>query len=46
MEYFKAGELLSKIETPADLKKLKEEDLNQLVDELRQFIVDVVSEKG
>lgn len=46
MSNFKAGELLSKINSPDDLKKFKPEDLSQISDELRQFIVDVVSEKG
>jgi 1-deoxy-D-xylulose-5-phosphate synthase len=43
---FKAGELLSKIEYPSDLRKLKEEELTQVCKELRQFIIDVVSKKG
>ena len=43
---FKAGELLDKIEYPADLRKLKEEQLPELSKELRQFIIDVVSQKG
>ncbi len=43
---FKAGELLSKIEYPADLRKFKEEDLPQISRELRQYIIDVVSQKG
>ena len=34
--------LLSKIITPADLRKLKPEDLAQVSSELRQFIIDVV----
>ncbi len=34
---------LSQIDTPADLKKLSAEDLIVLSDELRQFIIDVVS---
>lgn len=38
--------LLETIEVPADLRKLKEEDLPQVCAELRQFIIDVVSEKG
>ncbi len=42
----KAGELLSKIEIPADLRKLPIEKLPQVCDELRQFIIDVVSVKG
>jgi 1-deoxy-D-xylulose-5-phosphate synthase len=42
----KAGPLLSSIEIPEDLKKLKEDQLPQLCDELRQFIIDIVSVKG
>ncbi len=40
------GELLSKVNSPADLKKLKEDDLEQFCSELRQFIIDIVSVKG
>src|ERR1035437_9243358 len=43
---FKAGKLLDKIEYPSDLRKFKEEDLPQISKELRQFIIDVVSQKG
>lgn len=46
MSPYTPGELLSKIQNPSDLRKLKEEQLPQLADELRQFIIDVVSEKG
>jgi len=42
----KAGSLLETIEFPADLKKLDESQLKQVCDELRQFIIDVVSIKG
>ena len=42
----KTGPLLSNIEIPEDLKKLKEEQLPQLCDELRQYIIDIVSVKG
>jgi 1-deoxy-D-xylulose-5-phosphate synthase len=38
--------LLESIEFPADLRKLKEDQLPQVCAELRQFIIDVVSEKG
>jgi len=38
-----AGELLREINSPEDLKKLKEEDLIQVSKELRQYIIDVVS---
>jgi 1-deoxy-D-xylulose-5-phosphate synthase len=47
MKPFPAGANLEKIEFPADLReKFKPEELEQVCDELRQFIVDVVSEKG
>ncbi|NOX47884.1 MAG: 1-deoxy-D-xylulose-5-phosphate synthase [Chlorobi bacterium] len=37
------GTFLSKINSPADLKKLREEQLPQLCEELREFIIDVIS---
>ncbi len=40
------GELLASIDTPADLRKLKEEQLLQVCQELRQYIIDVVSIHG
>ncbi len=47
MTEYKAGPLLSQILEPKDLKeKVKEKDLPQLCQELRQYIVDIVSEKG
>jgi 1-deoxy-D-xylulose-5-phosphate synthase len=47
MTQYKAGPLLSKIEYPGDLRKLiTKDELPQLANELRQFIIDVVSEKG
>ncbi|SMD42034.1 1-deoxy-D-xylulose-5-phosphate synthase [Aquiflexum balticum DSM 16537] len=42
----KPGKLLSKINTPNDLKKLPKDQLVQICDELRQFIVDNVSVYG
>jgi 1-deoxy-D-xylulose-5-phosphate synthase len=42
----KAGPLLSTIDNPDDLKKLSKEQLHQLCDELRQYIIDVVSVHG
>ena len=42
----KAGELLEQINFPADLKKFKEKDLEQICQELRQYIIDVVSVNG
>src|ERR1700739_812009 len=41
-----AGPLLATINSPADLKKLSREQLQQLADELRQYIIDVVSIHG
>ena len=38
--------LLENIKIPQDLKQLKSSDLPQVCDELRQFIIDVVSTKG
>lgn len=47
MGNYAQGPLLSLINTPEDLRaNLKIEDLEQLCKELRQYIVDVVSEKG
>ncbi len=46
MQKFKSGPLLSKINSPSDLRKLRRKELPKLSEELRQFIVDVVSEKG
>lgn len=44
---FKAGELLSQIELPKDLReKFSTSDLPQISKELRDFIIDVVSVKG
>lgn len=43
---FETGELLSKINDPSDLKKLKEDRLEQVSQELRQFIIDQVSVNG
>jgi 1-deoxy-D-xylulose-5-phosphate synthase len=40
------GLLLKNIDSPADLKKLDREQLHQVCDELRQFIIDVVSVHG
>ena len=41
-----AGPLLKTIDSPEDLKKLPREKLHQLCDELRQYIIDVVSVHG
>ena len=45
-ENYVLGELLEKINTPDDLRKLEKKQLNQVSNELRQYIVDVVSKKG
>src|SRR5574343_1344135 len=42
----KPGELLKNINIPADLRKLNESQLPQVADELRQFIIDMVSVNG
>ena len=42
----KAGKLLSDINSPEDLKKLGKDQLHQVSDELRQYIIDVVSVHG
>jgi 1-deoxy-D-xylulose-5-phosphate synthase len=41
-----AGPLLQTINSPEDLKKVPKEQLHQVCDELRQYIVDVVSVHG
>jgi 1-deoxy-D-xylulose-5-phosphate synthase len=46
MSKYSASPLLSKINSPSDLRKLSKTDLPQVSEDLRQFIVDVVSEKG
>lgn len=43
---FTPGPLLAKIDNPSDLKKLKKHELVQLSQELRQFIIDIVSVNG
>ena len=40
------GPLLKMIQSPADVKQLSREQLHQLCDELRQYIIDVVSVHG
>lgn len=42
----KPGKLLSQIDCPADLKKLQNDQLVQVCEELRQFIIDNVSVYG
>ncbi len=43
---FKQGELLKGIDNPNDLKKLTTKNLPQFCNELRDYIVEVVSKKG
>ena len=42
----RTGALLDTIDSPADLKKLSPQQLPQLCDELRQYIIDIVSVHG
>jgi 1-deoxy-D-xylulose-5-phosphate synthase len=42
----KAGELLEQINYPSDLKKFREDQLESICNELRQFIIDTVSVNG
>ncbi len=44
--HFEAGPILKTIDSPADLKKVPKEKLHQVCDELRQYIIDVVSIHG
>ena len=46
MSKYYPGPLLSKINSPSDLRKINKDDLPQVVKELRQFIIDIVSNKG
>lgn len=41
----KPGKLLSIINSPEDLRKLNDDDLPQLCEEIRQFIIDIVSHR-
>ncbi len=43
---YNQGELLKKINNPSDLRKLNNNQLDQVSEELRQYIIDIVSEKG
>ena len=46
MSKYKPGPLLNEINYPSDLRKLKFEDLPQVSDEVREYIIDVISEIG
>ncbi len=41
-----AGNLLEQINYPSDLKKFNEEDLTEIANQLRQYIIDIVSVNG
>ena len=43
---YKQGDLLRKISDPSDLKKLDPKQLDYLCEDLRRYIIDIVSEKG
>tara|TARA_B100001093_G_scaffold520499_2_gene616943 strand:+ start:58112 stop:60031 length:1920 start_codon:yes stop_codon:yes gene_type:complete len=45
-EKYLLGEFLKKINTPDDLRKFEKNQLSQISNELRQYIIDVVSKKG
>lgn len=46
MVKYKPGQLLKNINSPADLRKLTEEQLPQVAEEVRQYMIDVLSEIG
>ena len=43
---YNQGKFLKKINSPSDLRKINLKDLSKLSEELRQFIIEIVSEKG
>jgi 1-deoxy-D-xylulose-5-phosphate synthase len=43
---FVPGKLLAQVNFPSDLRKLNEEELEDFCNDLRQYIIDVVSQKG
>ena len=46
MQQVQAGPLLDKIDIPSDLRKLNQSQLVQVCNELRQYIIDIVSVNG
>jgi len=46
MMQIEPGDLLKKINSPADLKKIGKDELHKVCDELRQYIIDLVSVHG
>ena len=43
---YNQGPLLSNINSPTDLRRLEKSQLKQISNEVRQYIIDIVSEKG
>lgn len=43
---FKQGEILKQVNSPDDLKKISKKDLPKFCNELRDYIIEVVSQKG
>ena len=43
---YNQGELLQNVNSPAELRQLNIDQLKQFCEELRQYIIDIVSEKG
>jgi 1-deoxy-D-xylulose-5-phosphate synthase len=43
---FKPGRLLAKVNDPSDLRRLSEEQLVDFCTDLRQYIIDIVSQRG
>ena len=46
MSKYKQGDLLAKINSPADLRELKKNQLPKVSNQLRQYILDILSENG
>ncbi len=46
MSKYKQGDLLNAINCPSDIRRLKRNQLSELSKQLRQYIIDVVSENG
>jgi 1-deoxy-D-xylulose-5-phosphate synthase len=46
MSKYQQGDLLQEIDSPSDLRKLGKDQLPELSKELREYIIDIVSEKG
>ena len=46
MSKYQQGDLLQNINSPSDLRKLEKDQLPELSKELREYIIDIVSDKG